>query len=214
MHKLRVVIPALLCVLLGTLVPALPAAGSQATGSPATGSLAEGSPVAGSPAAGSQEGGAQEGGGAEAAPTLAVTAIEVEPEQPSAETLCRLTVRVENRGDTPVTALRFEVKVGEVSLPVYRNQLFMENVVPAGTTEVRLYNFWVSETGRPAPKDGKLTVEVTLVEARRVSITTDEEGVETWDLLEPVAGLPAVGKITLPLTGGAPKAPRPAAQGG
>lgn len=130
---------------------------------------------------------------------LRLTAIEVEPAQPTAETLCRLKVRIENTGDRPITALRFTVTVAGVTLPVYRNQLFLENVAAGETVEVKLYNFWASETGRPAPKNGKLPVEVSLEEARWLKISMDEEGVENWDLLEAVPGLPVASAVTLPL---------------
>jgi hypothetical protein len=121
---------------------------------------------------------------------LTLEALEVEPAQPGPDTLCRLRVRVRNAGERDASALGFDVRIDGVDLPVYRNQLFMQQI-PAGATEtVALYNFWTTESSRPTlPADGKLRVEVALREAQWFSIA-DEEGVEVWRPLEPVAGLP------------------------
>lgn len=144
---------------------------------------------------------------------LNLLSVAVTPDSPTAETLCRLALELTNMGDRPVSALRFEVEVGGVSLPVYGNQLFMERIdagegEPA-STEVQLYNFWASETGRPAPVNGKLPVKVTLVEARWLSVSSEEDGTEVWELGEMVPGLPASAERTLSLAGAssAPSSP-------
>lgn len=139
---------------------------------------------------------------------LAIEAIEIEPKEPGADTLCRLRVKVRNDGPRHASSLAFAVTVGGHPLSVYRNQLFMYALAPGASTEVRLYNFWTTETGRPAPADGKLAVEVALTEARWLKIGTDAEGVEVWEPLEPVPGLPVRKSLTLALKGAAP-APRP-----
>jgi|CXWL01.1.fsa_nt_gi hypothetical protein len=133
------------------------------------------------------------GAGAEPPPSpLALEAVLVTPESPAADTLCRLTVKVSNRSDRPVTALAFTVSLGDHELPVYRNQIYLQAFPPGTTTELRLYNFWTSETGRPAPGSGVLPVKVTLREAKYVTVTKAENGDETWQLGEAVGGLPVV----------------------
>ena len=126
---------------------------------------------------------------AKAEAPVALQSVEVLPEKPGAETLCRLSVEIVNRADRPVTAFGFDVTVAGHGLPVYENQLFLK-VVPAGeTVEHALYNFWTSETGRPAPADGKMPVEITLREARWVKVG-EEDGTEVWELQDDVPGLP------------------------
>ena len=126
-------------------------------------------------------------------PLLALEAVKVEGpptgEAPGPETLVRLTVSIANRGEEIASALVFQVTVAGQELPVYRDQVFLKAIPPGETTELRLYNFWTGETGRPAPADGKLPVEVTLTEARWTEVV-DEEGVEVWKPLGPVEGLP------------------------
>lgn len=157
--------------------------------------------------AGARPAPAQESEGEPAPPPLTLAAVEVEPAAPTADTLCRLRVKIANAGDKPASSLAFQVSVAGHTLPVYANQLFMQALPPGETTEVRLYNFWVSETGRPAPAGDKLQVEVTLTEARWLKISTDEEGVEVWQPLEAVPGLPVSSSVTLPLKGAKPAPP-------
>jgi len=122
-------------------------------------------------------------------PQLALAAVTVTPPAPGADTLCQLRVEVTNRGDRIASQLAFAVKVDGRELPVYRNQLFMQRLDPGKTSTVRLYNFWTTETDRPAPADGKYRVEVTLREAKWYKIAA-KEGVEEWTPLSPVPGLP------------------------
>jgi hypothetical protein len=135
---------------------------------------------------------------------LVLEAVEIEPAQPGPDTLCRLQVRLRNGGERDASALAFDVRLNGQELAVYRNQLFMQRI-PAGATEtVALYNFWTTETSRPTlPADGKLRVEVALREAQWFAIG-DEDGVEVWRPLEPVAGLPVRVERTLELAGAAP----------
>lgn len=143
---------------------------------------------------------------AKAPPVLTLEAIEIEPSDPGVDTLCQLRVTVENIAERPVTALAFDVEIGGTKLPVYDRQLFLETLPPGKTTEIRLYNFWTTETGRPAPKDGKLVLRVVLREAQWVELSTEEDGTEVWDLGEQVPGLPVEVKLEVGL-GGAGKKP-------
>lgn len=142
---------------------------------------------------------AQEEEQAETAPQVTVAAVVVEPDKPGPDTLCRLKVRLKNAGDRVASQLGFSVTVNGQELPVYANQLFYYALEPGGTTEMPLYNFWTTETSRPAPADGKLNVAVTLSEAEWMDVSVDEDGVETWKPLGPVEGLPSGASITLKL---------------
>lgn len=148
---------------------------------------------------------AQEEAAATAAPLLALETVQVEApvpgEPPGPESLVRLTVAIANRGERIASALAFTVEVAGQELPVYRNQVFLKAIPPGGTTELRLYNFWTGETGRPAPADGKLTVVVTLEEASWMEVA-DEEGVEVWKPLGAVEGLPVTASTVVALKKG------------
>ncbi len=131
--------------------------------------------------------------------SISLEKVMVTPEKPGIDTLCQLRVQVKNTGQATLTSLRFEVSLAGQTLPVYDKQLFLDELPPGETTEVRLYNFWTTETGRDAPKDGKLKLDVTLVEAQQVVITTDEDGTEVWTLGAAVKGLPLSLSQTLAL---------------
>jgi hypothetical protein len=132
-----------------------------------------------------------------AAPQLSIEQIVVEPGKPAADTLCRLSVKLGNAGEQTASQLAFQVKLNGQELGVYGNQLFMFAVEPGAENELRLYNFWTTETSRSMPANGKLEVEVTLTEARWMEIKTDDEGVEVWTPQGDVGGLPVSKKITL-----------------
>ncbi len=141
-----------------------------------------------------------------AAAQLRLTSIDVQPDDPGADTLCKLTVTVHNDGDRQASQLGFAVTLNGQDLSVYGNQLFMYPVAPGATEEISLYNFWTTETSRAMPADGKLRVEVTLKEAvwTRVEMETDEEGeIEVWTPIGPVENLPVSAAVTLQMkTGG------------
>ena len=128
--------------------------------------------------------------------------IEITPASPGPETLCRLTATVRNTGDQDVYSFGFDVELNGRALPVYRKQLFLQ-VIEAGESEVvALYNFWTSETGRPAPADGNLEVLVRLREARWVEVSQveeDGEAVEVWTPAGAVSGLPQMVRRALKL---------------
>ncbi|MDX1631801.1 MAG: hypothetical protein R3234_08060 [Thermoanaerobaculia bacterium] len=151
--------------------------------------------------------GAQEEPGEETAPPLALEKISVTPETPGPGTLVQLRTEVANRGEKIASQLGFRVSINGEPLPVYRNQLFMQALPPGETSEVRLYNFWTTETFRPLPEDGKLRLEVSLEEAHWYRIEdVEEEGetIEEWTPLEPVPALPSRRSIVLDLNEGEP----------
>jgi hypothetical protein len=149
----------------------------------------------------------QESGGS----PLRIEAVSVSPGRPAADTLCRLVLRLHNAGAKPMYAFAFEVKLEGVPLPVYERQLFLQAIPPGETAEVRLFNFWTTETGRPRPADGKLDVAVTAREALWLEITHEpgEEGgaaagseaepVEVWTPAGAVPGLPVTSSLVLEL---------------
>lgn len=131
------------------------------------------------------------------APTVTLEGIVVEPAEPAADTLCKLKVKLRNRGTEIGSQLGFEVKINGQALPVYGNHLFLYPLEPGQETELQLYNFWSTETSRPMPADGKLKLDVTLTEARWFEVADDDEGVEVWTPIGPVEGLPSSQSVTL-----------------
>ena len=133
-----------------------------------------------------------------APPALTLQAVQVEPAAPGPDTLCHLTITVKNGGDRPASALEVAVKVGGKELPAYRGRVFLMPVEPGATRQVRLFNFWSTESGRPAPADGKLSVEVTLAKASWMQRET-KDGATVWTPAGPVPGLPSSKAVTLAL---------------
>ncbi|MFY9826643.1 MAG: hypothetical protein WAM82_35110 [Thermoanaerobaculia bacterium] len=131
-----------------------------------------------------------------AAPALSLEAIQVEPASPGPNTLCHLTVTLKNAGNRPASALEFSVKVSGVTLSAYRDRLFLESVEPGATRQLRLFNFWSTETGRPAPTDGKMPVEVSLTAASWMKRET-KNGATVWTPDGAVEKLPSSKDITL-----------------
>ena len=141
---------------------------------------------------------AQEAG--EQKPSLVkIESVTVEPPTPGPDTLCKLRVTVRNDGDEIASQLDFKVKINGQELAVYRNQLFMYPVEPKQASEIKLYNFWTTETSRSMPKDLKMTVEVSLVEARWMKIEMEDD-VEVWTPLGDVDGLPVSQSVTLSMS--------------
>ena len=75
----------------------------------------------------------------------------------------------------------------------------LPEVVPVARRIPISLDFWTTETGRPAPADGKLRVTVTLRAAQWVGITTEDDGTEVWTLGEAVPGLPVTQELVVPL---------------
>ncbi len=133
---------------------------------------------------------------AEPSPQITIESITVDPPSPAADTLCKLTVTLSNKGTEIASQLDFKVKINGQDLPVYRNQIFMYPLPAGQTGEIKLYNFWSTETSRPMPQDGKLQVEVTLAAAQWTKISMQED-VEVWEPLGEVGGLPQSSSVTL-----------------
>lgn len=135
-------------------------------------------------------------------PEVVIERLEVDPASPGTETLCRLTATLRNGGSRAVYSFGFDVELNGQSLPVYEKQLFLQVIGAGESEEVALYNFWTSETGRPAPANGKLEVLVRLREARWVEVSEveeDGETVEVWTPVGDVSGLPQSVSLTLEL---------------
>ncbi len=139
---------------------------------------------------------------AKPAPLVTVEEIVVEPGAPGADTLCRLRVKLKNSGDRIASQLGFTVRINGKDLPVYGNQLFMYPLEPGAVSELKLYNFWSTETSRPMPADGRLELEVELKEAQWMDISTDAEGVEVWTPLGAIEGLPVSARVALAMKKG------------
>ncbi len=127
---------------------------------------------------------------------LTIAAIIVEPPSPGPDTLCKLRVRIDNRGSQTASRFGFEVGIGGRTLPIYQDQLILRTVAAGTEAEIELHRFWSSETARPFPQDGKLIVEVTLTEASWVGVE-EKDGVETRTPVGKVEGLPVSRVVTL-----------------
>jgi hypothetical protein len=131
-------------------------------------------------------------------PSLTLEAVRIEPASPRPDTLCHLAVTLKNAGTQRASALEFVVKVNGQELPAYKKRLYLVPVEPGATREVRLFNFWSTETGRPAPANGKLNVEVTLARASWAQKGA-RDGAEVWTPAGEVPGLPVTRSVTLTL---------------
>jgi hypothetical protein len=105
-------------------------------------------------------------------------------------------VTLRNAGAQPASSLEFVVKVNGQELAAYKKRLYLAAVEPGATRDLHLYNFWSTETGRPAPANGKLDVEVTLTRASWVQKAA-RDGAEVWTPVGEVPGLPVSRKVTL-----------------
>jgi len=141
-------------------------------------------------------GGAAAVGAETAKPALSIEAVKVEPASPRPDTLCRLTVTLKNAGEQRASALEMTVQINGRELPAYKKRLYLTAVEPGATREVRLLNFWSTETGRPVSADGKLNVEVTLSRASWMQKAA-RDGAEVWTPKGDVTGLPVTRSITL-----------------
>jgi hypothetical protein len=131
-------------------------------------------------------------------PALTLETVRVEPASPEPDTLCRLSVTLRNRGEHPASALELMVKIDGREITAYKDRLYLQAVQPGTEREIRLFNFWSTEAGRPAPKDGNLTVEVTLARASWMQREM-KDGAEVWSPLGPVDGLPVTRNVVLKL---------------
>jgi hypothetical protein len=129
-------------------------------------------------------------------PSLTLEAVRIEPASPRPDTLCHLAVTLKNAGTQRASSLEFVVKVNGQELPAYKRRLYLTPVEPGATRELRLFNFWSTETGRPAPANGKLNVEVTLARASWV-LKGARDGAEVWTPQGEVPGLPVTRSVTL-----------------
>lgn len=129
-------------------------------------------------------------------PPLTLEAVKIEPAAPRPDTLCHLTVTLKNAGTQKASSLEFTVKVNGRELPAYRKRLFLTPIEPGATRDLRLFNFWSTETGRPAPANGRLDVEVTLSRASWAQ-KTSRDGAEVWTPTGEVPGLPVSRSVIL-----------------
>ncbi|HZF07628.1 MAG TPA: CARDB domain-containing protein [Thermoanaerobaculia bacterium] len=137
---------------------------------------------------------------------LALESVEIRPAHPGPDTLCQLRVKLKNGGTKKASVFAFTVRINGEPVPVYQRQTYLQTVDPGTVGEVRLFNFWTTETRRPLPKDGQLRVEVALDEARWVEVK-NEGGAEVTTPLDKVPGLPVQTRLAVPLQAAAPAKP-------
>ena len=128
---------------------------------------------------------------------LSISAITVEPGNLAPRTLCRLSVKIENRGPHSASSFHFKVKINGQELNTYQRTILMDRIDPGTTKEIQLFNFWTSDPAGPSTGiGGPLPVEVTLDEARWCEVKTQGNVSETsW--LGAVEGLPVSKSLTL-----------------
>ena len=131
-------------------------------------------------------------------PPLTIDSIRVTPDAPTASTLCHLTIAVTNATDRPISRLGLAVTVNGRPVKAYERTLYMQTLRPHATTEIPLYNFWTTESSRPASADNRLVLEVAVVRAAWTIVTTPA-GVPTMAAAGSVAPLPAAKRIVVPL---------------
>lgn len=127
-------------------------------------------------------------------PPLGLETIQVEPPSPGEEELCRLSVEIHNRGERAASRFAFAVEIDGQPQPPYRGRLFLHPVAPGERTRLPLFRFWSTETSRPVPEDGRVTVVVRLLEAQWVEI---DDGTEVP--VGEVPGLPLERSLTFEL---------------
>ncbi len=127
---------------------------------------------------------------------ITIESVKVEPAAPRTDTLCHLTISLKNGGAQPASGLEFVVKVNGKPLAAYDKRLYLIAVEAGATRELHLFNFWSTETGRPAPADARLNVEVTLAHASWAK-KTSRDGAEVLAPAGDVPGLPVSKAITL-----------------
>jgi hypothetical protein len=132
-----------------------------------------------------------------AAGTLVLEAATVEPKSAGPDTLCHLSARIRNDGKATASGFGFRVELDDREVGVYRDHLFMDPVEPGEARVLPLFSFWTEETGRPLPENGRIVVEVTLLEARWMKEEKDADGTRVWSDLGAVAGLPQTATFTV-----------------
>ena len=129
---------------------------------------------------------------------LVLEALEVDPAKPGPQTLCKLRIRIRNKGGQAATSFLFGVRINGHELPSYKNQVYMQPIAAGAVDEVQLFNFLPTESGRPPPQDGQLQMEVVLKEARWVEVKRDGNAT-VYKLLGNVEGLPVSVGRAIPL---------------
>lgn len=130
-------------------------------------------------------------------PLLDIEAIAVTPADPTAATLCDLRVKIHNRGKQAASRFTFNVTVNDVPLEAYKNLIYFQTIPPQATAELKLYNFWATESTRPAPADGKLRVKVEIKAAQWVEVSRDANRTEASTPRGLVEGLPVERSLSL-----------------
>jgi len=129
---------------------------------------------------------------------LAIEAVEVEPPVPPPATLCRLRVRLRNRGPETVSGFVFQVRIDGREVAASSRRLYLIDLEPGAVETIRLLNFWSSENGRRPPPSGLLGVEVRLTQAHQLSVDRDRRPpVRTF--VGEVPGLPLARRIEVPI---------------
>lgn len=131
--------------------------------------------------------------GSEATPaSLVLTDLRLDPPSPGPDTLCKVWVTIRNNTDEVASLLHWRVHLNGQDVGRYSSDRWVVRLDPGTSQEVRLFNVWSSETGRPPAVDGRLEMEVVLEAATWVEIEDSADGgTESWTPKGPVPGLPS-----------------------
>ncbi len=127
-------------------------------------------------------------------PSIVLTGLRLEPKVPPPGTLCQVWVTLRNDGSHTASWLHFRLRLNGQIIPTYEDDVFMHSLAAGEEQEIRLFNVWSSETGRPPGPQGRLEVELTLEEATWIEIqaaSPETDGEEVWTPIGAVAGLPS-----------------------
>jgi hypothetical protein len=124
---------------------------------------------------------------------------DVQPKSLPPGSLCTLRVRLRNAGTQKASSFGFTVKLNENQVATYEKMLYFHAIDPSTTGEIALSNFYTPDA---QVKDAKVTVEVTLREARWMDIRRDGE-TQTWVPTGDVKGLPSSKSISVPVAAAA-----------
>ena len=120
---------------------------------------------------------------------------DISPKGLAPGTLYSLRVKVRNAGTQKAFGFAFAVKVDGNALGVYERAVYAQAVDPGTTGEIGLYNFYTPDA---VAKSGKVSLEITLKEARWVELKK-EGGTEVWAPTGDIKGLPVSKSVSFPM---------------
>lgn len=125
--------------------------------------------------------------------SVTVDAIVVEPASPAPSTLCKLKVRLKNRGTQAASYFTFSVTIDGQDVPTYKAHSYAIDVDAGATGDLDLNSFWSPATAKP------FDIKVALTEAQTVRVTKDGN-VVTTSPVAPLVGLPVSATLSVKMS--------------